>query len=134
MPKFKDLAGETFGILRVRRRDPAPGEVRWECLCGCGNVRIVMARNLVSGASRSCGCRRNRVARKVKRTPSTSGNPKWTAEDQAETDRILGERPPIPVPKSTPAPVRHTPPTLSPEHQAAMDSLDDLLLLDLDGE
>lgn len=129
MPKFKDLAGETFGILRVQRRDPAPGEVRWECLCECGNVRIVMARNLVSGASRSCGCRRNRVARKVKRAPSTSGLPKWTVEDQAEADRIFGEL--SPLPKSTPAPV---PPQLSPEHQAAMDSLDDLLLLDLDNE
>ena len=110
MPKLKDLAGETFGILHVQRRIESPGDVRWKCLCECGKAHVVLARNLLSGASRSCGCR-IRVKRKVKRKASTSGLPKWTAEDQAQADLILGERPPAPVPpptQATPAPVQPT--------------------------
>ena len=109
MPQFLDLTGQSFGFLSVLTRHLSPGAVRWECICKCGNTRTVLSRNLVTGKSRSCGCRGSSAKRKVKRTASTSDLPKWTAEDQAESDRILGERPPIPVPRSAPAPAQIVP-------------------------
>lgn len=29
----------------------------WECLCECGNVRLVRQRNLLDGKTKSCGCK-----------------------------------------------------------------------------
>ncbi|MEN8136170.1 MAG: hypothetical protein ABFS18_11640 [Thermodesulfobacteriota bacterium] len=54
---MKDLKEERFGKLRViqfagrDKRGPL-----WECLCDCGNTKIVTARTLLSGCSNSCGC------------------------------------------------------------------------------
>lgn len=52
-----DLKGRTFGRYRVIERAKNRGHhVRWLCECSCGQRREVIADNLVSGASRSCGC------------------------------------------------------------------------------
>jgi hypothetical protein len=60
--KYKDLTGQRFGrwtvLERVRRSEPhANGSwYDWKCLCDCGTERLVDAKDLTSGASRSCGC------------------------------------------------------------------------------
>jgi hypothetical protein len=50
----KDLTGEKIGML-------LPVEwIRggfWKCICDCGNETVVDTRNLVSGHTRSCGCK-----------------------------------------------------------------------------
>jgi hypothetical protein len=28
----------------------------WECLCDCGNLKVVSSDNLVNGGTKSCGC------------------------------------------------------------------------------
>lgn len=58
MSKLIDRTGKKYGKLTVIRRvENAPGGVtRWECLCECGNLTIVRANNLNSGAVKSCGC------------------------------------------------------------------------------
>lgn len=57
---FQDLTGQLFGYLEVLRR----GEdisyknrklVSWECKCKCGNLVSVLADNLRSGNTQSCG-------------------------------------------------------------------------------
>lgn len=60
--KFEDLAGRTFGALKVERRDEtrAGGSARWVCSCECGNTCIVTSSNLSSGNTMSCGCKRRR--------------------------------------------------------------------------
>ncbi len=51
----KDLRGEKFGMLTPMKW------VRggyWRCVCDCGNEAIVDTRNLLSGKTKSCGCKR----------------------------------------------------------------------------
>ena len=62
--RAEDLSGQTFGRLTAIRRVPAPegsdGRVRWLCKCTCGNECVVLAVNLQSGHTTSCGCRKLR--------------------------------------------------------------------------
>lgn len=62
--RAEDLSGQTFGRLTAIRRVPAPegsdGRVRWLCKCTCGNECVVLAVNLKSGHTTSCGCRKLR--------------------------------------------------------------------------
>lgn len=58
--KFQDLTGKKFGrwtvlSLAVRARDNG-GASRWLCRCECGTERSVLALQLKSEMSRSCGC------------------------------------------------------------------------------
>lgn len=52
--------GDVFGRLRVLEEAPRGGinhnRLRWHCICECGNATIVMASNLKSGNSKTCGC------------------------------------------------------------------------------
>ena len=60
MDEVKDLAGLRFGswrVLSLHSRQPT----RWHCRCDCGTERSVLAYNLKSGVSRSCGCSYERV-------------------------------------------------------------------------
>ena len=57
-----DLSGMRFGKLTViKRAENAAmpcGRTRpmWECLCDCGNKKVIDARSLKRGISKSCGC------------------------------------------------------------------------------
>lgn len=58
---FQDLTGRRFGRLMViGRADDTAGHTAWMCRCDCGAVKTVLACNLKSGASKSCGCYRNK--------------------------------------------------------------------------
>jgi hypothetical protein len=58
--KAIDLTGQRFGRLTVLERDclerQGKGDVRWICICDCGEYSSVVARSLVHGATKSCGC------------------------------------------------------------------------------
>lgn len=53
-----DLTGQTFGNLTVVSRASNVNGKRtmWNCVCSCGNQKIVCATHLRSGKTRSCGC------------------------------------------------------------------------------
>ncbi|KAF0156275.1 MAG: hypothetical protein FD189_1080 [Elusimicrobia bacterium] len=56
--RFVDLNGQRFGrltVLAFAGRTPK-GEALWRCRCECGRERVVLAYNLRSGGSQSCGC------------------------------------------------------------------------------
>ena len=55
---LKDLTGQKYGRLTVleRAEKTKGGKICWLCRCDCGNERIIESGNLVSGASKSCGC------------------------------------------------------------------------------
>lgn len=59
-----DLLGKKFGELTVFARAANRGERNniavWCCVCTCGAVRDVVAANLLSGASTTCGCSRRK--------------------------------------------------------------------------
>ena len=57
--RFQNLAGKVFGNLTVQAYAGRRGKHSlWECSCYCGNTSLVLATNLVSFKSRSCGCLR----------------------------------------------------------------------------
>lgn len=58
--KAEDISGCRFGKLLVIRRCGSDKNRNslWECLCDCGNVRIVAKRLLTDGRAKSCGCSR----------------------------------------------------------------------------
>lgn len=53
-----DLTGQTFGRLEVVSRAGSYRTVHatWHCHCHCGNSIVVIAGNLKSGKTKSCGC------------------------------------------------------------------------------
>lgn len=56
MTKTDDLTGKDFTYWHVLQKVSDTGAAKWLCRCQCGTERIVLARNLKSGASKSCGC------------------------------------------------------------------------------
>ena len=53
-----DLAGMRFGRLIVRTKcgTTTAGASLWECICDCGNTKVVRNDHLKQGAIKSCGC------------------------------------------------------------------------------
>ena len=52
-----DLTGQKFGRLTVLHKYGHSGkETTWFCKCDCGNVGVVIGRDLRSGNTKSCGC------------------------------------------------------------------------------
>ena len=57
--KLTDLTGRTFGrLLVIDRAGTQSNNATWNVMCICGEGRAMMAHNLISGTSTSCGCRR----------------------------------------------------------------------------
>lgn len=55
--KMEDLSGRRFGRLTVTALySNKKKRSRWRCICDCGETRIVIRHNLVSGKTVSCGC------------------------------------------------------------------------------
>lgn len=75
------LVGQVFGRLKVIA-DAAPslhGSRRNECLCQCGNTKIVQSAHLRAGLTRSCGCLRREVTRARSLTHGHAVNRKASA-------------------------------------------------------
>lgn len=59
---FIDLTGRRFGKLIVINRTEdmiyksGTHVAMWECLCDCGNEKIIAGTSLKSGCTKSCGC------------------------------------------------------------------------------
>lgn len=63
MGTFINLAGKRFGRLIVLRRDSTVNgkNIRWVCLCDCGNEKSISGNKLRSGNTRSCRCLDNEL-------------------------------------------------------------------------
>ena len=63
MGKFQDLTGKIFGKLKVIKRVGSKktgknaSTATWECLCECGNTKIVDTHSLNYNQTSSCGCK-----------------------------------------------------------------------------
>lgn len=66
---FDDLTGRRFCRLVVIRRHPTMDNhcTYWDVRCDCGMEFIAARPNLISGATRSCGCIRSERMRAFKR-------------------------------------------------------------------
>lgn len=67
MGKYKDLTHQKFGRLTVKYECGRNkyGQVLWYCECDCGGNTIVMTSYLTSGDTKSCGCLKKEVLRKI---------------------------------------------------------------------
>lgn len=60
--KAEDFAGQRFGkLVAIERAEDIIGKsgsrsTAWLCKCDCGNKKVVTARNLKRGKTKSCGC------------------------------------------------------------------------------
>ena len=57
MAKVIDLTGNKYGRLTVISRATGKGKGSyWNCLCECGNYKVVSGQSLKTGGTKSCGC------------------------------------------------------------------------------
>lgn len=56
--KLDDLTGRKFNRLTVIEKagNDKYGHPKWKCICDCGNETIVLASQLRTGNTKSCGC------------------------------------------------------------------------------
>lgn len=58
-PNTIDLTGQRFGnlvVLNISEERGNRGQIKWECLCDCGNKHVVTGESLRHGKTHSCGC------------------------------------------------------------------------------
>lgn len=63
----RDITGQTFGRLKVLRRDGTVNKkATWLCECSCENktLKVICGTDLRKGHTTSCGCRQMEVLRK----------------------------------------------------------------------
>lgn len=62
-----DLTNQTFGDLTVLQRAGSSSDKKalWLCKCTCGNTRIVLGKQLRSGAITNCGCKRKTTVKNI---------------------------------------------------------------------
>ena len=57
----KDIAGMRFGnLVAIRPGEKKHNRYLWECKCDCGNTAYILGSSLLMGATKSCGCQRNK--------------------------------------------------------------------------
>ncbi len=56
--RTRNLLGQTFNRLTVIRFSHwnKTQQSYWECLCECGDTKVIAGRHITSGKTRSCGC------------------------------------------------------------------------------
>ena len=59
--RSKDLTGQVFGKLTVIKAldERKNGKIVWQCQCECGSICEVIAGNLITNHTLSCGCMRS---------------------------------------------------------------------------
>ena len=79
MTQVKDLTGQCFGNLTVRSRAGSTknGKALWNCVCSCGNKTIAVSTDLLSGHTRSCGCKKYESHNKRHGQTRTDIHQKW---------------------------------------------------------
>lgn len=69
MPKLINLIGQKFGRLTVieQAKRNKHRDIKWLCLCDCGNEKIIIGYSLTSNCTKSCGClRKEKSAERAK--------------------------------------------------------------------
>lgn len=66
----ENLEGQRFGRLIIRRQLGLNqyGQMRYECVCDCGNIAVSTAGNLKNGHMKSCGCYRREFLKEIRST------------------------------------------------------------------
>lgn len=53
-----DITGKKFHNLTALKyiKNDKFGKAMWECLCDCGNIKVINSSSLIAGLTHSCGC------------------------------------------------------------------------------
>lgn len=62
---FENLLGKRFGRLKPISCETKDTVAYWDCLCKCGKKIIVPSGHLKSGHTKSCGCLKSEISRKL---------------------------------------------------------------------
>ena len=66
MAKRINLTGNKYGRLTVLNYDfYKNGRTYWKCLCECGNEKSYWAADLKRGMTKSCGCYKTEIRKKM---------------------------------------------------------------------
>jgi hypothetical protein len=78
MSKLKDITGNKYNRLTVIKLVSLKGSdgPEWECLCDCGNTKVVSGHSLKRGQTKSCGC----LFKEVRKTANITHGRTGTAE------------------------------------------------------
>ena len=86
------VLGQTHGRLTIvadAERHTARGVKYWRCKCECGTEKDVLWPNLISGATKSCGCLKRDAARNRERAKSNGPSPADLVGHQAGKLTVL---------------------------------------------
>lgn len=86
-----DLTGRRFGRLTVVSQNDVrskSGNVKWNCVCECGDTTVVAGRALLSGGTKSCGCLRSEVLESARNNLAGENNPNWRGGITSENEVI----------------------------------------------
>lgn len=78
MAKIKEIIGHKFGkltVLNISETRGNRGQIRYDCICDCGNTHTVSGESIRSGKSKSCGC--NKIEYKPKTYNPNRENQIW---------------------------------------------------------
>lgn len=90
--RAQELGGQKFGRLRALSYEGvSTGRSTWYCLCDCGVFKIIAARDLLTGNTVSCGCRRRETGAESRRTHGMSRSPTYMSY-QAMIARCYNQR------------------------------------------
>lgn len=63
LARRRDLTNQKFGLLTAisinEEETKNKKRVMWNCICDCGNSKIVLESSLINGSTQSCGCLKN---------------------------------------------------------------------------
>lgn len=79
--RLHDHAGKRFGRLTAEHQARGGRSPAWHCICDCGSRVVVIARSLVHGVTRSCGC-----------LSRTAGGKSMTPEYRASYEQLRQSR------------------------------------------
>jgi hypothetical protein len=54
--KFGHLTAVSYSGRKPGKKSPTSGNALWLCTCDCGNETVALARDLIDGTKKSCGC------------------------------------------------------------------------------
>lgn len=80
--KPHELQGKTFNrltVLSLTSDKTKSGELKWLCVCSCGNQIVLPSTNIKSGKTKSCGC----LAKELAKTRLTKHGQSRTREYDA---------------------------------------------------
>ena len=63
MKQMRSLDGNKYGRLTVIKTFRENGRTKVECICECGNTKVILADNLKRGKIKSCGCYHDEAAK-----------------------------------------------------------------------